>query len=245
MTTLTTWERVNQRRKIWEPSNPAKNSETSVAPLTISRCLSLIELEPAVAYFINSGLDKSDNNVLGEEGINCLKRNVQDEDRHEKALKACKAAMSNYDSSFEEEGHEIAKAWLEISDRVNPITIAAVAESSLFMIILPIYTLFGGNSLKITSGSISDDEGVHITSHRYASELLRAKPTKELDNLRESTVAWLTQDIGKETNGAWTQERCLKNSKTLLRQGRSDMTETQFSTVLAPFELRNDNFSEY
>lgn len=245
MSKLTTWERVNQRRKVWEPSNPAENSETSVAPLTISRCLSLIDLEPAVAYFINTGLDKSDNFVLGEEGVSCLRRNIEDEARHEKALKACKAAMSNYDNGFEEEGHRIAKAWLDISEKTNPITIAAVAECSLFMIILPIYTLFGGNSLKITSGSISDDERGHINSHRYASQLLGAKPTKELDRLREDTVAWISQDIGKETNGVWTQERCLKNSKNLLQRGVSDMVETQFATVLAPFELRNDNFSEY
>lgn len=233
---------LNSRRRPWQPNTPKPNSETSKASATISRCLALTYLEPAVATFITTGLDRQDSNRLSPEMVSTLKRNIQDEAKHEIALTSARNAMLDYDSSFEAEAENICKEWLELSD--NPIVTAAVMENSIFFLILPIYSLYGGSSLRQTAADISQDERLHVQSHRQAAMNLGVKPSKALNSLRLKTVEWISQDI-EELGVKWSLDRMIKNSNSLLQRGISDLVETKSAGVNCPFELSNANISQY
>jgi hypothetical protein len=235
--------KINQSRRSWKPNNPDPFSERSQASKTISRCLALTSLEPAVASFIGNGLDKHDTTNLSQPLIDQLLINIKDEENHEVALTQCKMAMIDYDNSFEKEAAQLCKAWLAVS--CNPITTAAILENGIFFLILPLYQLVGGASLKQTSRSISGDEAKHVILHREAAQRMNSRPTKEVNSLRIETIAFLARDIKEEMGGKWSVERMLNNSLSLLQKGTSDLVETRVASVSAPFEISNRNLENY
>jgi hypothetical protein len=233
---------VNSRRRPWQPNTPKPNSETSKASATISRCLALTNLEPAVATFITTGLDRQDSNRLSPEMIQTLKRNIEDEAKHEIALTNARNAMLDYNSSFEHEAESICKEWLELSD--NPIVTAAVLENAVFFPILNIYASHGASSLRQTAADISQDERGHVQTHRQAAMSLGVKPSRNLNRLRLKTIEFLSQDI-YELGIDWNLDRMIKNSNNLLQKGISDLTKSKFAGVNAPFEISNENLPIY
>lgn len=233
---------LNSRRRPWQPNSPKPNSETSKGTETISRCLALTNLEPAVATFINNGLDKSDTSKLAPELINALKLNIQDEAKHEIALLNARAAMVDYNPIYQYQAEDICQRWLDLPD--NPIVTAAVLENSIFFLILPIYSLFGHASLQLTAADISQDERLHVIYHREAAMRLGVKPSKELNRLRLETVEWISQGI-KELGEKWNVDRMIRNSNSLLQRGVSDLIETKAATVSCPFEIDNRSISSY
>jgi hypothetical protein len=236
-------DKINQSRRSWKPNNPLPLSEYSQASKTISRCLALTKLEPAVASFISNGLDKHDTTNLSQPLIDQLLINIKDEENHELALTQCKMAMIDYDSSFEKEAAQLCKAWSNVS--CNPITTAAILENGIFFLILPLYQLVGGTSLKQTSRSISGDEAKHVILHREAAQRMGSKPTKEVNSLRIETITFLAKDIKEEMGGRWSVERMLNNSISLLQKGTSDLEETKVASVNCPFEISNRNIENY
>jgi hypothetical protein len=234
--------RLNSKRRSWEPNNPAPRSERAIAPITVSRCLALTPLEPAVAAFLKSGLSRSDAVSLSPELVATLERNIEDEVRHELALTRAAAAL-HVQHDFTADAAGIIAAWEALPD--NPITKTAVLECGVFFVILPLYQQFGSPSLKITSASISGDERLHVNSHRYAAQQLKAPPSKQLNALRRDTVAWLAQDLGLEAGGNWSADRMVKNSDSLMSRGVSDLVETQTVNVNAPYEINSRNLEQY
>jgi hypothetical protein len=235
------WNGVSSRRKSWEPNDPKPLSETSRAPLTVSRGLALTNLEISVQDFVLDGLDRSDSQILTGVVRETLLRNVDDEVKHEVALSRAKLAMKNYDSSFESEGQSLIDAWNALD--VNPILKTAVLEVGVFFPLLGLYSMFGATSLGISARSISADESIHASTHRVASQLLGARPTKALNKLRLETLDWLGSDIGDESY--MTKDRLIENSNRLIKSGKSDMTETSVYTVLSPYELSNSVVDSY
>jgi hypothetical protein len=234
--------KLNAKRRSWEPNNPAPMSETAIAPITISRCLSLTPLEPAVAAFLKEGLSRSEAAFLSPELVATLERNIEDEVRHELALNRATAALK-VKLDFTAQAAEFIAAWEALPD--NPVTKTAVLECGVFFVILPLYQQFGSPSLKITSASISGDERLHVNSHRYAAQQLKAPPSKQLNALRRDTVAWLAQDLWLEMGGNWTTDRMVNNSDSLMSRGVSDLVETQTVNVNAPYEINNRNLEQY
>lgn len=235
------WTALNARRKAWQPNEPQK-IETS-APKTISRCLALTSLEPAVADFIEEGLTKAELNKIGQGAIDTLHRNIQDEVKHELALTRAKNAMVDYDNSFEIEANQLVAAWNNLPD--PEILKAAVLENSIFFLILPLYSTFGGSALAITSNSISSDERIHVISHRTVAQTLGTRPSKALNELRKATVRFIASNLEEEAGSNWTIDRMLQNSDNLLIRGVSDLIETQSSQVIAPFEVNNGHIDKY
>jgi hypothetical protein len=236
------WNALNNRRRVWSPNSPQPNSETSSASHTISRCLALTPLEPAVRMFIQEGLDKADKAILGA-ATDVLLRNQEDEEKHELALNRAQSAMVDYTDQYEIEALQLISQWEDLPD--NPITKAAVLENGVFFVILPLYNMFGGASLRVSSNSISGDEIIHVQSHRKAAQLLKARPSAALDKLRIDTVAWLSAKLDQEVGGKWTQARCLKNSDSLMTKGISDLLETRVGSQNAPYEMRSTTLETY
>ena len=235
------WNKLESGRRAWQPNEPI--SEKSRAGATISRCLALTPLEPAVAGFISDGLSKADLKKLGEDCIHTLRLNILDEEKHELALTRAKTAMVDYNPSYEKEALELIQAWQDLPD--PEIVKAAVLENSIFFLILPLYSLFGGTALSISSNSISSDERIHVASHRTAAQLLGIKPSKAMNSLRLETVRFIGADIDEEIGDRWTLERLYRNSDSLLKRGVSDLVETQASVVLAPYEINSQHFDKY
>jgi hypothetical protein len=236
------WSAVASRRKSWEPNDPKPLSETSRAPLTVSRGLALTALEISVKDYILDGLDRADSAALPQIVRDTLLRNVEDEtERHDPSLRNSRAAMIDYTSSFEREGQSIIDEWDALD--VNPILKTAVLEVGLFFPLLGLYSLFGGTSLGISARSISADEGIHAVTHRVASQLLGARPTKALNSLRLQTLDWLGTNLEEETG--MTKDRLIQNSNSLIKSGKSSMIETQVYAVLSPYEISNRNLDTY
>lgn len=236
------WEKVEARRKSWTPNNPKEQSETVLPEVveTLSRCLSLTDLEPAVAEFIEKGLDSIDLFKVSDQAINTLRLNIKDEVNHEIALKRAQRAMIGYNKEVEIMANEIMDQWKALED--NPIVVTAVLESSVFMPMLALYSKFGGTSLQVTSLDISADEVRHANSNKAVCMLLGLKPSKRLLDLRKETVAWYSEKL--DILG-YTQKRMLTNSEKLLKTGKSDLTDTAEGIVFAPFEMRKDQVSAY
>jgi hypothetical protein len=167
---------------------------------------------------------------------------VEDEVRHEVALtRAAAALVGRVDHSAAAE--QLIREWEDLSD--NPITKAAVLECGVFFVILPLYSQFGGASLRITSASISGDERLHVISHRAASQAIGARPSRALDKLRRDTVAWFSETLGYEVGGNWSKDRMVANSDSLMRRGVSDLGESQVANVNAPYEISNNSIESY
>jgi len=209
----TLYERVSSRRKVWSPIFPsAQEQATQGAEDTISRCLSLTNLEISVQDFIGQGLSKSDAHKLGEDGKECLLRNAEDEDKHLTALTNCCKVYKDYKLHVDAEG--ICQAWNAHPD--FPITKAAVLENAIFFVILPIYRTYGTLSLRTTSLDISADESIHAMSHRHAAQQFGYKPSKSLDNLRKQTAAWLIETFAVPNVD---KELFMRSSDSLMYKG--------------------------
>jgi hypothetical protein len=229
---------LNSRRRSWQANSPSPNSERSEATDTISRCLALTPLEPQVALFLAEGIGKGE---LPSDLVNTLWLNIEDEERHELALTRASAALiDRIDHAVE--ANQIIAQWQDLPD--NPITKTAVLECGVFFIILPIYAQFGTPSLRQSSNSISGDERLHVISHREAAKQLKARPSKALSDLRRDTVAWLSKSLAQETS-TWNQERCLRNSESLMAKGVSDILESRVAVATAPYEINNRNMEKY
>lgn len=235
------WTVLNASRRSWQPNNPT--SIKSDAPNTISRCLALTPLEPAVADFINDGLTRTDRAKLAPGAIETLRRNIEDEEKHELALNRAKSALEGYNSSFEQEANQIISAWKDLPDL--EILKAAILENSIFFLILPLYANFGGSALAITSNSISSDERIHVISHRTVAQQLGTRPSKVINELRKETVRFISTDLEEEVGPKWTIDRMMKNSDNLLKRGVSDLLETQVGMAIAPFEVDSQNIDIY
>jgi len=240
------WNDISRRRVRWTENKPLVNSETCAAPRTISRGLSLTSLEPMVADLISAGITSTYKRSLNTLQVATLKRNIQDEETHERALTNAIAGLSNYLTIFEDEAKDIIKDFDSLPD--HPIVKAAVLENGLFFVLLPLYRFYGSLSLTITANSISGDEIIHVQTHRAACKELGLKPSRQLLGAVRDIVAWVTQDIDTETEGLsrpMTQARCLKNCQSLLTRGVSDFFEAETGVVLAPYEIASTSLDSY
>lgn len=239
---VTIYQQVEQKRKVWTPVKPTKAEfPTEGAEDTISRCLALRSLEMPVKAFIEEGLNRKETHIIGEEGLKSLQRNIQDEEKHDIALNNCTAVTATYDNSVEKEAQELTKAWVEHPD--FPITKAAVLENSVFFVVLPIYRLFGGVSLRAASLDISADEINHVQLHRHIAKQVGFKPSKSLDELRKATVQWFMQKFNVT---GYKKESFIKSSDDLLYKGiTKELNFTQSYQVHAFFEKTNDSLPAY
>lgn len=240
------WERVESRRRSWEPANPKPNSEVCDFPdcekmvQVLSRCLALTPLEPAVAKYLDEGIDRVDLFKVSDGAINTLRKNILDEERHEMALNRVASSWINYDASVEKEAEQIISAW--DNNTSHPILKTFLLEQGVFMLILTAYSRFGGFSMRLASQDISLDEVRHASSNRAVSMLLGLKPDRLTFDLVEQTVRWVFDGLDHR---GFDTDRMLLNSKKLLRSGKSDFNETAEGVVYAPFEIPKDTQSGY
>lgn len=240
--TTSVYERIATRRTKWTPAYPvaAEYVDNNTVEL-LSKALTLRKLEIPVKEFIQDGLGRKEAVNLGQEGIDCLIRNTEDEERHDIALNNCVSVLANYDNKYEAEADAIVEAWVNHPD--HPIVKAAVLENGLFFMILPLFRRFGSESLRSTSLDISSDEALHVQSHRYASIQLNYRPSETLDKLRKLTVDWIVSGF---SYAGITADSLRTASDKLMKSGRADeLAFSQSTTSHAFFEKRNDQLPYY
>lgn len=239
---MTIYAEVNAKRKTWLPVQPTTKDtvEVGVEDL-VSRCLALRVLELPVREFILEGLSSAEKRGIGTEGIEALRRNTEDEDRHDKALSNCVQVFTEYRSRYEQEAAAITKAWQDHAD--SAILKAAVLENGIFFVLLPLMRRFGGASLRTTAIDISADEAGHVVLHRYVAQEMDHKTSKSLDNLRKATIDWVAQTFDHTQISA---EKIRRSSDNLMYKGVApDLSFSRSTQVPAFFERGNDTLPYY
>lgn len=239
---MSIYAEVNKKRKSWVPVDPkTKDIAEEGTDSLLSRCLALRVLEIPVREFILDGLSRHESQLLGQEGVDALTRNTEDEDRHDIALSNCVAAYPGYQNSYESVATQIMKAWVAHPD--HPIAKAAVLENGIFFAILPLMRRFGGASLRTSSVDISADEVGHVILHRHAANTLGYGPSSSLDQLRKATIDWIA---GKFSHPQIDADRIRSASDSLMYKGVAPELEfTQSYQVPAFFERANDSLPYY
>lgn len=233
-----------EKRKSWAPSSPTPNSGTALAPKTIQRGLLLRALEIPVQQFILDGIERSDMNKLGEGALPALLRNTEDEDKHDLALSRCAAAQiaPKATDNLQDDARDIVAAWVNLD--LHPFTKAAVLENGVFFVLLPLFNQYGFQALREASQWISQDERVHVQTHRAAAQLLKARPNKEINDLRVYTVEWLLKDLAEEVS-AEIYQKYRNSSDSLMHRGLSALDQTQFASYQGFFETNRAHFAKY
>lgn len=165
---------TKRRYPNWEPQPcSARYSCRDKAQLkTLQRCVSLLNLELQVGDWLN---ENSNPDVLPNEVIECLKRNVADEDKHFAALSFLQE-YSGIDKDGEQKVNELTELWQSMPS--NFATIYAL-EMGVFFSVLPYLVRHGDMFFVSVSQWISDDEAVHVTTHGTLMKEFKQRITQE------------------------------------------------------------------
>lgn len=233
---------VLSKKRAWTPVAVTRGKLKAGAEEALYRALALRCLELPVKYFLEQGLKKELPSTPGV--VEVLRSNQKDEEKHDKAFEYIVDAHGTNEKA-EREAQVILKAWTD--HPAHPILKAAIAERSVFFVLLPFYRYNGDEGMRTTSADISRDEQTHVTSHHMICKELGLRPDKTLNELRRNTVAWVMDSLEKQTENKWqSKDFWLNQSDNLFYKGRTDdLAATRNSRVLAFFETSNANLPSY
>ena len=234
---------IMARKRSWSPVAVDRGPIAKGAEASIFKALALRCLEIPVKEFLEQGLEKELPKTPGV--VEILRSNQKDEDRHDLAFKYIVEAHG-VDEKAEREAQVILKAWRD--DPSHPIQKAAIAERSVFFVLLPFYRFNGDYGMKTTSADISRDEQTHVTSHHMVCKELGIAPSKSLNKLRRATVAWVMDSLEKtvEENRWQNKDFWIAQSDSLYSKGKAEgLIDTRRSRMPAFFEVSNSNLPSY
>lgn len=228
---MQSYQKLIDSKRDWTPNFVSFESAKPGSENTILRALSLLDLEVSVMGWLESS--KRESQLIGNEAVLALEDNAQDELKHDKGLRM---ACSAYGVTQEliDASQTIVKAWLDHPD--HPIVKAAILESSVFFVILPMYRFLGGAALRTLSRDISGDEQVHVRVHLEVAKALNQKWSKSLDKLRADTIDFLVSDL-KSSGQYGNPEFWRQSSYDLMHSGSANrLTETRNAVMPSFFE---------
>lgn len=241
----TFYQKLLARKSNWTPVCSEAGLVTPGAESAVMRFLELRILELPVGDYIAeaSRLEKSRMTPDIEE---LLLSNIQDEVKHDLVLNMAAHAYRDVLPFNDEDtatARSIAQRWIDHPD--HPIVKAAVAESSLFFVGLPILRFFGGQPLRMVSGDISNDEQGHVSTNRQLCLDWSLTWSESLNQLRRDTVAWVVEDLEAEGKFGYP-DVWMKSSDSLLEKGVAPLlNETKAATMTAFFETSNNVIQVY
>lgn len=245
--TLDFYTQLDQRRRAWEPAIGSKEAVAPGAIPTLTRCLAARCLEIPVGQWVADGINRELKN-LSPEAISLLQKNQADELKHDQVLTSAALTYDLLNPRIEAEANTIAQTWIDHPD--HPIVKAAVLESSVFFVVLPILRLLGNTGLRTVSFDISNDETIHTATNRaVAKQLGYTMPTPSkitsLDLLRQQTIDWLLTDLVGP--GKWYNRSTWRSSSdSLLYSGKApNLVETKRARLIAPYEVDNRVIPKY
>jgi len=228
------------RKRPWTPTVGAPDPVREGSELCLQRALACRILELDVAGWLEEELSRS---RLPEPVVAALRSNQADEARHDQVLNMAAAAYG-WEHANEAEAKALRQEWLAHPD--PPVVKAAVLESSVFFVILPILRRFGGVTLRVVSRDISGDETAHAAVNRQLSADLGYKFSPSLNRLRRRTVEWIVDPLRVAGDPQGTPEFWLDCSDSLLERGAApQLRDTRRASMLAFFEVDNGRIPRY
>ena len=238
---MSNYLKVLSRKRTWTPLAVEKGDLKEGSEDTLKRCLALRTLELPVKEMLSQGLERE---LPDDPGIiPALQSNMQDEDKHDRALQFVVDAHG-VDERAELEAQAIRKAWL--SDPSHPILKTAILERSVFFVLLPFFRFTGDVGIRSTASDISRDEQTHTAIHAMVAHDLGEKTTPALNKLRKATVHWAMDLLGTSSDKYLNKDFWLKASDNLYYQGKAkELADTQRARMPAFFEASNVNLPKY
>ena len=231
---------TNQKRP-WTPTCGAADPLTPGSESTLRRVLACRILELDVADWLGDALGRL---ALPDPVVAALNSNIADETRHDKVLNMAAAAYGWDPSPDDAQARALRDEWVNHPD--HPITKAAVLESSVFFVLLPLLRRFGGMTLRVIARDISGDETSHAAIHRQLSKDLGYAYSPSLDRLRRRTIEWVVDELDIPDHDQGSRDIWLRSSDSLLERGVApDLKNTRRSTMPAFFEISNDRLPRY
>ena len=234
------YEILLDRKRKWSPVKPTIGPIKDEARATIGRALAARHLELPVGTFIKEGLEKD----VPDNARKLLEDNVKDEERHDLALGYYADAFGTNEND-EKEGKLLRDAWINHPD--HTITKALVAERSIFFVLLPFFRFNGDAALRTISADISRDEQIHVGSNSLVCSELGLRPSNSLDKLRKSTINWIVNPLGINTEDRYLDKKFwLDASDRLMYEGKApEFSETQRARMPACCEHANTDLPKY
>ncbi len=240
--TTSFYAKLLQRKKSWTPTCGQRAPVAPGSEDTLGRALALRILEIPVGDWI-AGVSRQELALLTPDAVTLLASNVEDEYKHDQALNLAHDTYQLTTPTMQADARTLTARWLSHPD--HPIVKAAVLETSVFFVILPMMRFLGGPGLRTISGDISNDESIHVATNRQLAKELGYTWSPSLDRLREETVQWLVSDLDAPGNWGYP-EVWIKSSRSLLEQGIApDLEQTKSYVMPAFFEHRNDDLPMY
>ena len=238
---MSSYLKVISNKRTWTPTPVTKGVLVEGAEATLKRCLALRTLELPVKEMLSQGLERDLPDDPGV--IPALQSNMQDEDKHDKALSFVVAAHG-VDDEAEREAQAIRKAWLEAPE--HPILKTAILERSVFFVLLPFFRFNGDVGIRCVASDISRDEITHVATHAMVAHDLGLKSTENLNKLRRATVHWAMDMLGHSQDKYLNKDFWLRQSDSLYASGKAEgLVDTQRSRMPAFFEASNVNLPQY
>lgn len=245
--TITTFKKLEQERVKWKPqpllSLPFDLEESSGIEGFVSRAIALgLMLELPVGQWVNEArkLLKNSATVIQEDAMAILASNIKDETVHYKAFEYAEKAYPLSDKDISESA-SIFEAWDSHSE--NPLMLAALAETAIFLPSLAILRLYGGDSMSTLANDVSRDEYRHVATNRAILNIINYPlhtVSSTAKKLQEDTLAWLVGDFNYADLGIdfdWLSEQ----ADSLLYTGKAEELEelTINAEYRPPFEHTN------
>ena len=238
---MSAYTKVVSRKRTWTPVAVDKGQVKEGSEETLLRCLALRTLELPVKEMLAQGLEKELPDDPGV--IPALRSNMQDEDKHDRALEYI-INVHGTDSRAEREAERIRQAWL--SHPAHPILKTAILERSVFFVLLPFFRFNGDMGIRTTASDISRDEQTHVAIHAMVAHDLGLKPSESLNKLRKATIHWAMDLLGKSEDKYLDKDSLLRASDQLYYNGKTDtFADTRRARMPAFFEASNVNLPQY
>ena len=234
------YDKLFSRKRKWSPVKPTAGKLKEGAEETIKRALAIRHMELPVGAFITEGLEKT----VPDNARALLIDNVKDEERHDLALGYYVDALGA-DEQAELEAMRLRDAWIAHPD--HTITKALVAESAIFLVLLPMFRFNGDAALRTISADISRDEQIHVGCNSLVCTELGLSVSPSLDKLRKATINWILQPLGRNTDDKYLDRKFWTDSSDrLMYEGKApELSDTKAARMPAFFEYANTNLPKY
>jgi len=232
------YQKLQARKRKWTPVQTTAGQLVEGAEETIFRALAMRHMELPVGDFIKDALGE-----IPELSRDLLRSNIKDEENHDLALGYIANALG-VDAKAEAEALRLRDAWTAHPD--HTVLKAMVAERSIFFVLLPFFRFNGDAGLRTVSADISRDEQIHVASNSLVCRELGLVVSPSLDKLRQATINWVMQPLGRSANKYLDKKFWLNASDRLMYEGKApELSETKRARMPAFFEHANPNLPQY
>lgn len=233
------YAKLLQRKRSWTPVTPTKAPVTKGAEDALARALSLRVLEIPVGNFIEEACKKE----IPSGSRALLESNIVDEERHDLALQYVADSVKGYLPDYSQQAEKIKDVWIQAVE--HPILKAMVLERGIFFVILPMFRFLGNVGMRTCSADISRDEQSHVACNTQFCEDMGITLTKNVDQLRKATIAWVVEDL--DLPGQWgSRDFWIRQSDNLMYKGvAEELSQTRRSRMPAFFEMSAQDLPSY